>query len=110
MKNITSSHLTKLAQKAGIQKKTYTIRELNQEIKKAKKNLRQIRTKHQEERANFLQQLSEEYAYQGNRSAQQILQTLIEQEHIKKKPSQHTTCTRKMPQFFPPSFNYPIRT
>ena len=83
-KNITTTHLENQAKRAGIFHQPYTLRQLQEHIYETRKQLRQIRKNHTEERKKFLQKLSEEYSQEGNLSAHHILQTIIEREHIKK--------------------------
>ena len=77
-KNITTTHLEKQAQRAGIPHQSCPLCQIQDDITEVRIQLRKIRKQHNKERKQFLQQLSEEYSQNGNLSAQHILQTIIE--------------------------------
>jgi hypothetical protein len=90
-KNIKYIHLERQAHRAGLTHQPFSLSQIEDEIKGARTILRNTRKQHQEERTNFLQQLLEEYSQQYNLSAQHILQTLIDQEHMKKSITTYAT-------------------
>lgn len=81
-KNLTTTHLEKQAQRAGIPHQSRPLNQIQDEITEVRMQLRKIRKQHNKEIKQFLQQLSEEYFQNCNLYAQHILQTIIEGEHI----------------------------
>ena len=83
-RNITIDTLLRLSKQAQINFEHLTKEKVQEKLKSTKIFLMQIKKNHEQHQTLHLQQLAREYTEDGNKSAQSIINTIIERERLQR--------------------------